>query len=95
VRVLSRVFRGKFVAGLRELHATGELTFHGVMASWATPAAFAAMLRTVFRSDWVVYAKRPFGGAEHVLRYLGCYTHRVAISNHRLVALRAELHNQR
>jgi hypothetical protein len=45
------------------------------------------MLRTLFRDDWVVYAKRPFGGAEHALRYLGCYTHRVAISNHRLVAL--------
>ena len=54
------------------------------------PAAFAAMLRPLFRSDWVVYAKRPFGGAEHVLRYLGCYTHRVAISNHRLVALEDE-----
>ena len=45
------------------------------------------MLRGVFRSDWVVYCKRPFGGAEHVLHYLGCYTHRVAISNHRLVDL--------
>ena len=53
----------------------------------AAPVAFAAMLRGLFRSDWVVYAKRPFGGAEHALRYLGSYTHRVAISNHRLVAL--------
>ena len=53
----------------------------------AAPAAFAAMLRGLFRSDWVVYAKRPFGGAEHAPRYLGCYTHRVAFSNHRLVAL--------
>jgi Putative transposase/Transposase zinc-binding domain len=87
VRVLSRVFRGKFVAGLRELHAAGELSFHGGMAAWAAPGAFAAMLRTLFRDDWVVYAKPPFGGAEHALRYLGCYTHRVAISNHRLVAL--------
>jgi hypothetical protein len=87
VRVLSRVFRGKFVAGLRELHASGKLTFHGDLAPLAVPAAFAAMLRPLFRSDWVVYAKRPFGGAEHALRYLGCYTHRVAISNHRLVAL--------
>ncbi len=46
------------------------------------------MLRSLFRSDWVVYSKRPFGGAEHALRYLGCYTHRVAISNHRLIALK-------
>ena len=87
VRVLSRVFRGKFVAGLRELHAAGKLGFYGALNPWAAPPAFAAMLRELFRSDWVVYAKRPFGGAEHALRYLGCYTHRVAISNHRLVAL--------
>jgi hypothetical protein len=87
VRVLSRVFRGKFVAGLRALHTAGKLGFHGKLEALAAPAAFAAMLRTLFRADWVVYAKRPFGGAEHALRYLGCYTHRVAISNHRLVAL--------
>jgi hypothetical protein len=87
VRILSRAFRGKFVAGLRELHAAGRLGFHGGSAALADPAAFAAMLRRLFGSDWVVYAKRPFGGAEHALRYLGCYTHRVAISNHRLVAL--------
>src|ERR1017187_2255761 len=87
VKVLSRVFRGKFVAGLRELHAAGRLEFHGGLAPLQSPPAFAAMLRSLFRSDWVVYSKRPFGGAEHALRYLGCYTHRVAISNHRLVAL--------
>src|SRR5215813_7962650 len=87
VLVLSRVFRGKFVEGLRELHAAGKLGFHGRLTPLAAPSVFAAMLRELFRSDWVVYAKRPFGGAEHALRYLGCYTHRVAISNHRLVAL--------
>jgi len=87
VKVLSRVFRGKFVAGLRELHAAGQLGFHGALDHLRTPAAFAAFLRPLFRSDWVVYSKRPFGGAEHALRYLGCYTHRVAISNHRLVSL--------
>lgn len=87
VHVLSRVFRGKFVAGLRKLQAAGKLGFHGTLAGLAVPAAFAAMLRGLFRCDWVVYAKRPFGGAEHALRYLGCYTHRVAISNYRLVAL--------
>jgi hypothetical protein len=86
VRVLSRVFRGKFVAGLRALHAAGKLEFRGNLESLAATSAFASMLRTLFRSDWVVYSKRPFGGAEHALRYLGCYTHRVAISNHRLVA---------
>jgi hypothetical protein len=87
VKVLSRVFRGKFVAGLRELHAAGQLGFHGALDHLRTPAAFAAFLRPLFRSDWVVYSKRPFGSAEHALRYLGCYTHRVAISNHRLVSL--------
>ena len=87
VKVLSRVFRGKFVAGLRKLHSEGQLGFHGALAHLQSPRAFAAMLRSLFRSDWVVYSKRPFGGAEHALRYLGCYTHRVAISNHRLVDL--------
>ena len=87
VKVLSRVFRGKFVVGLRQLHAEGKLGFHGALAYLQTPQAFAAWLRPLFRSDWVVYSKRPFGGAEHALRYLGCYTHRVAISNHRLVSL--------
>ena len=72
---------------LRELHATGKLGFHGSLAGLVEPAAFAAMLRGLIRCDWVVSSKRPFGGAEHALRYLGCYTHRVAISNHRLVSL--------
>jgi hypothetical protein len=87
VKVLGRVFRGKFVEGLRELHAAGKLGFHGGLTPLQAPQAFAAMLRPLFRSDWVVYSKRPFGGAEHALRYLGCYTHRVAISNHRLISL--------
>jgi hypothetical protein len=87
VKVLSRVFRGKFVEGLRALHAAGKLGFYGRLAHLQSPPAFAAWLRPLFRSDWVVYSKRPFGGAEHALRYLGCYTHRVAISNHRLVSL--------
>jgi hypothetical protein len=87
VKVMGRVFRGKFVEGLRELHAAGKLGFHGGLVHLQEPQAFAAMLRPLFRSDWVVYSKRPFGGAEHALRYLGGYTHRIAISNHRLVAL--------
>jgi Putative transposase/Transposase zinc-binding domain len=87
VKVLSRVFRGKFVADLRELYSDGKLTFSGTLSPLCQPPAFAAWLRPLFRSDWVVYSKPPFGGAEHVLHYLGAYTHRVAISNHRLVAL--------
>ena len=87
VRVLSRLFRGKFVAGLRRLHAGNKLAFHGKLRTLQSPKTFSAMLRSLFRADWVVYSKRPFGGAEHALRYLGCYTHRIAISNHRLVSL--------
>jgi predicted Zn-ribbon and HTH transcriptional regulator len=87
VNVLKEVFRGKFVDGLKNLHAEHKLCFHGTLAALQNPKAFAAWLRPLFRSKWVVYSKRPFGGAQHALRYLGQYTHRVAISNHRLVAL--------
>jgi hypothetical protein len=90
IGVLSRVFRGKFVAGLRNAFQQGELRFHGSLLPLAQPRAFAAWLRVLFRHDWVVYSKRPFGGPQHVLRYLGAYTHRVAISNSRLVALSKE-----
>src|SRR5438477_9223733 len=87
VGVLSRVFRGKFVAALRSAFDRGELQFHGSLLHLAQPGAFAAWLRVLFRHAWVVYSKKPFGGPDHVLRYLGAYTHRVAISNSRLVAL--------
>jgi hypothetical protein len=87
IHVLSRVFRGKFVAGLKSAFHRGDLQFHGSLSHLAEPRAFRMWLRTLFRHDWVVYAKRPFGGPGHALRYLGAYTHRVAISNHRLVAL--------
>ena len=90
VKVLGRVFRGKFVAALKRASTDGELTFHGKLTFLAQPKAFSAWLRQLFRHDWVVYAKRPFGGPEHALRYLGGYTHRVAISNHRLVAFADE-----
>lgn len=87
VDALREVFRGKFVEGLKALHAECKLQFRGTLAALQNRKAFAAWLRPLFRSPWVVYSKRPFGGAEHALRYLGQYTHRVAISNHRLVAL--------
>jgi len=86
VEVLSRVFRGKFHEALKRAFQDGKLVFHGDLGLLAQPKTFAAWLRPLFRKDWVVYAKRPFGGPEHVLRYLGRYTHRVAISNHRLVS---------
>ena len=86
IHVLRRVFRGKFVAALRQAFQEGQLSFHGNLTCLAQPKTFAAWLRPLFRKDWVVYAKPPFGGPEYVLQYLGRYTHRVAISNHRLVS---------
>jgi hypothetical protein len=87
IKVLSRVFRGKFVAALKRAFEDGQLSFHGNLRLLAQPKTFCSWLRPLFRKDWVVYAKRPFGGPEYVLQYLGRYTHRVAISNHRLVSL--------
>jgi hypothetical protein len=87
VHALSRVFRGKFVAGLKKHFAQGRLQFHGSQQHLAASGSFSNFLRQLFRQDGVVYAKPPFGSAEHVLNYLARYTHRVAISNHRLVAL--------
>jgi putative transposase/transposase-like zinc-binding protein len=87
VKVLSRVFRGRFVAGLKAAFHDGKLQFHGHLASLAEPRSFAVWLRCLYRHDWVVYAKPPFRRPEHVLRYLGAYTHRVGISNSRLLAL--------
>jgi hypothetical protein len=86
LKVLSRVFRGKFVAGLKQAFQNGQMNFHGNLAPLVQPKTFAAWRRLLFRKDWVVYAKRPFGGPAYVLQYLGRYTHRVAISNHRLVS---------
>ncbi len=87
VHVLSKLFRGKFLAGLLAAHAAGDLRFVGTSAHLAEPAHFAAMRRLLYDRDWVVYAKQPFGGPEQVIRYLGRYTHRVGISTSRLVAI--------
>ena len=90
VRVLSRVFRGKFLAGLKRLHRRKKLQCAGPAAALADRQQFAKLLRRLHRHDWVVYAKPAFGGPMQVLRYLGRYTHRVAISNHRLLAFEQE-----
>jgi hypothetical protein len=86
VKALAKVFRGKFVAGLRNAHRKKRLTCAGSIQHLANAKCFAAFLRTLFRQDWIVYAKPAFGGPAQVIRYLGRYTHRVAISNHRLVS---------
>jgi hypothetical protein len=87
VRVLGQMFRGKFLAGLKSAYEAGELTLSGSMETLRKPGEFRRFLGTLYRQRWVVYAKPPFGGAEQVYRYLGRYTHRVAISNSRLVSL--------
>jgi len=90
VKVLSRVFRGKFIAGLKRLYGRKQLRCAGPSAALADEKQFRQLLRRLHRQDWVVYAKPAFGGARQVLRYLGRYTHRVAISNHRLVSFDGE-----
>jgi Putative transposase len=88
--VLSRIFRGKFLAGLKRLHHRKKLQCAGPAATLADPRQFTQLIRRLHRHDWVVYAKPAFGGAMQVLRYLGRYTHRVAISNHRLLSFEQE-----
>jgi len=89
VRVLSRLFRRLFLEGLSALNQAGRLTFFSDLAPLADKRAFDAALAPLRRSEWVVYAKRPFAGPQAVLAYLSRYTHRVAISNSRLIALTA------
>ncbi|MGB7241965.1 MAG: IS91 family transposase [Sulfitobacter sp.] len=86
VRVLSRLFRRLFTEGLMALHRAEQLKFFGDLTELADTATFAAWLAPLRKIDWVVYVKPPFGGPEAVLAYLARYTHRIAISNHRLVS---------
>lgn len=87
VAVLSKLFRGKFLAHLKQAFKQGRLKFHGKLEHLNDPTAFARYLKPCYQTNWVVYCKPPFGGPEHVLNYLGRYTHRIAISNRRLIAL--------
>ncbi len=87
VRVLSRLFRGKYLAYLRQAYRNGRLVLAGQLKHLSEPRAWRALLEPIGKIDWVVYAKAPFGSSEQVLKYLARYTHRVAISNRRLVSL--------
>ncbi len=87
VRVLSRLFRRLFLEALERAFVRGELVFHASLVQLQDPCRFAALLEKARQIEWVVYAKAPFGGPSQVLNYLGRYTHRVAISNHRLLKL--------
>jgi hypothetical protein len=86
VDVLSRVFRGKFKNALKEAFAQRKISFYGQLSHLAGQKHFARFIQSLYRQKWVVYAKPPFGGPEHVLNYLARYTHRIAISNHRLLS---------
>jgi len=86
VRALSKMFRAKFLDGLKKAFEQGKLSFSGNIADWRNPAVFKRWLRKLRRIKWVVYAKPSFGGPRHVFSYLGHYTHRVALSNQRLLA---------
>jgi hypothetical protein len=87
VRVLSRLFRRLFLQHLQAAFDTGQLRFFSSLEHLRDPQAFAQYLAPLRKTEWVVYAKAPFGGPEQVLNYLGRYTHRVAISNNRLLSL--------
>jgi hypothetical protein len=90
VGVLSCLFRRKFVAGLKRRFQQRQLIFAGSLKPLENEKAFRSFLRPLFRQNWIVYAKPPFGGPHHVLGYLARYTHRVAITNHRLVAFEGD-----
>ena len=87
VRVLSRLFRGKLLAFLKQSYRHNQLCFSGTLTALSQPRAFHPLLSALRNKEWVVYSKPPFGGPEHVLKYLARYTHRVAISNGRLLGL--------
>jgi putative transposase/transposase-like zinc-binding protein len=89
VRVLGRLFRAKFLSFLRDAYDRRQISFHGQQRHLEDPALFRQLVETLKEKDWVVYAKPPFGGPEIVLKYLARYTHRVAISNYRLIAIEA------
>ena len=90
IPVLRRVFRDKFIAGLQHLYNKNQLNCRGPAAAFQDRQWFSELLTQLRRGKWVVYAKPPFGGPEQVLRYLGRYTHRIAISNHRITSFDGE-----
>ena len=90
LKALGRRFRGKLLCGLKALHIGGALQFDAACSELGNPVVFQSMVNRLFAVDWVVYAKRPFGGPEQVFEYLGRYTHRVALSNPRIVAVSNE-----
>ena len=89
IRVISRLFRGKYLAELKQLWTSGKLEFHGSAECYKNHYAFKELLDSCYRKEWIPYCKKPFDGAESVIRYLGKYTHRIAISNYRIKSMTA------
>jgi hypothetical protein len=85
VKVMSRLFRGKFLAGLKAAFDQGKLTCPGKLQHITDMKGLNNYLRPSYQKEWIVYAKPPFGGPEQLIGYLGRYTHRIAISNHRII----------
>lgn len=90
VKVMSKLFRGKFLASLKELRAENKLVYPGTVSHLAQPAAWGALIVDLYKKKWVVYSKPPFDGTKGVLEYLGRYTHRIAISNRRIVKMEGD-----
>ena len=89
IRVISRLFRGKYLAELKQLWTSGKLEFHGSAECYRNHYAFRELLDSCYGKEWIPYCKKPFDGAESVIRYLGKYTHRIAISNYRIKSMTA------
>jgi len=87
VRVMSALFRGKFLAAIKQLRQSGSLEYHGSAAALADDGVFKSLIGGLYKTGWVVYAKAPMGGPAQVLKYLGRYTHRIAISNRRILGI--------
>jgi len=90
IYVVSKLFRGKYLDGLKALHEAGELSFGGSSLCYRNPYHFKELLDTLYNKGWVPYIKEPFKGADHVIEYLGRYTHRIAISNARILSVSGE-----
>ncbi len=84
IKVISKIFRGKYMAELKQLWENDRLEFHGSAAPYKNYYTFKELLNTCYTKEWILYCKKPFDGAESVIRYLGKYTHRIAISNYRI-----------
>ena len=84
IKVISKTFRGKYMADLKQLWENDRLEFHGSAAPYKNYYTFKELLNTCYTKEWIPYCKKPFDGAESVIRYLGKYTHRIAISNYRI-----------